>query len=452
MSTARTNQIAAMFAGEPALVSHERAEQFAACIAGLAARPHIDEMLAETSAATSTFWPDPESWKATYRPYDVVNGVLHIPVKGVLLHNFPWADGNYATGYEYILRAFERGCEDFAAGNIKGIALVLHTPGGMVAGCGDTADKMADLKAAVGVPVRSFAHESAYSAGYWIASVADHIAVSSTGGVGSIGVVTSHMDVSEALGKQGVKITFIHAGKFKVEGNAYEPLSADAKARIQARIDELYQVFVSAVARNRGMDEQAVRDTEALTFSATQALSNELADSIGSFEDTLSAFADHLSSEGDIVMANLVTAAVDQAAIDAAVATALETERTAAAAASATAASAAAVAAVSADRERQKAITGCDEATGRTDLASHIALNTSMNVDDAKAMLAAAPLAAAAPAAVEQTPFEAAASQNNPELGADGGPASEAANDDASNDVLALVRGVGIAGFAPAAA
>ena len=201
------------------------------------------------------------------------------------------------------------------------------------------------------------------------------------------------------------------------------------------------------------MDEQAIRDTEALTFSATQALSNGLADSIGSFEDTLSAFAEHLSSEGDIVMANLVTAAVDQAAIDAAVATALETERTAAAAASAAAASAAAVAAVSADRERQKAITGCDEATGRGSLASHIALNTSMNVDDAKAMLAAAPLAAAAPVAdAALTPFDAAASQDNPELGADGGSASEAANDDASNDVLALVRGVGIAGFAPAAA
>ena len=452
MSTAPTNQVAAMFAGEPALVSPERGEQFGACLAGLATRPHIDEILAETSAETSTFWPDPESWKASYRPYDVVNGVLHIPVKGVLLHNFPWADGNYATGYEYILRAFERGCEDFAAGNIKGIALVLHTPGGMVAGCGDTADKMVVLKDACGVPVRGFAHESAYSAGYWIASVADHIAVSRTGGVGSIGVVTSHMDVSEALGKQGVKITFIHAGKFKVEGNAYEPLSADAKARIQARIDELYQVFVSAVARNRGMDEQAVRDTEALTFTATQALSNGLADSIGPLDDALSAFAEHLSSEGETEMANLVPAAVDQTAIDTAVAAALETERTAAAAASATAASAAAVAAVSADRERQKAITGCDEATGRTDLASHIALNTSMNVDDAKAMLAAAPAAvAAAPIAVE-TPFDAAASVDNPELGAEGGANLDAANDDASKDVLALVRGVGIAGFAPAAA
>lgn len=447
MSTAPTNQVAAMFAGEPALVSPERGEQFGACLAGLATRPHIDEMLAETSAETSTFWPDPESWKASYRPYDVVNGVLHIPVKGVLLHNFPWAEGNYATGYEYILRAFERGCEDFAAGNIKGIALVLHTPGGMVAGCGDTADKMVALKIAYGVPVRAFAHESAYSAGYWIASVADHIAVSRTGGVGSVGVVTSHMDVSEALGKQGVKITFIHAGKFKVEGNAYEPLSPDAKARIQARIDELYQVFVSAVARNRGMDEQAVRDTEALTFTATQALSNGLADSIGPLDDALSAFAEHLSSEGETEMANLVPAAVDQTAIDTAVAAALETERTATAAASATAATAA----VTADRERQKAITGCDEAKDRGALASHIALNTSMGLDDAKAMLAAAPVAAAPPTTVE-TPFDAAASANNPELGADGGPASEAANDDASSDVLALVRGVGIAGFAPAAA
>jgi hypothetical protein len=44
-----------------------------------------------------------------YRPYVVRDGVLRIPVKGVLLHDFPFAFGSWATGYTYIARALDRG-------------------------------------------------------------------------------------------------------------------------------------------------------------------------------------------------------------------------------------------------------------------------------------------------------------------------------------------------------
>lgn len=439
-----TNPIMAMFASEPALVSSEKTDQFMACVTALAGRPDIDKMLAETASASDNFWPEPDSWKASYRPYVVVNGILQIPVRGVLLHNFPWQDGGWATGYDYILRAFQRGVEDFKAGNIKGIALICHTPGGMVAGCGDTANKMVALKTESGVPVRGFAHESAYSAGYWIISTADRIDVSSTGGVGSIGVVTSHTDWSEWNKKMGFAHTYIFEGKHKVDGNGDAPLPDDVKQRIQARLHELYEVFVSSVARNRGMDPQAVRDTEALTFTATQALSNGLADFIGPLDDALSAFADDLSSsEGDENMSTPKdTAAVDQAAIDTAVTAAL-------AKASADQASAV-VEARNAERARVSGITGCDEAKGREALASHIAMNTDMSVDDAKAMLAAAPAAAAAPVADTQTPFDAAASKDNPDLGAGNGSGGDAAAGDRSGEIMALVRNAGIVGFNPA--
>lgn len=46
-------------------------------------------------------------------------------------------------------------------------------------------------------------------------------------------------------------------------------------------------------------------------------------------------------------------------------------------------------------KARIKAITACDEAKGRESLAEHIAFNTSMSADDAKAMLAASPKAEA---------------------------------------------------------
>src|SRR5690606_35412971 len=106
-------------------------------------------------------------------------------------------------------------------------------------------------------------------------------------GVGSIGVVTSHVDMSKMMDDIGYKITFIHAGKHKVDGNSYESLKPEVKERIQARINELYDVFVATVARNRGLDEQAVRDTEALTFSPSEAMSKGLADSVGPLDDAV---------------------------------------------------------------------------------------------------------------------------------------------------------------------
>ena len=71
----------------------------------------------------------------------------------------------------------------------------------MVAGNFDLVDR---IFAARGVkPIRAYAAESAYSAAYSIASAADDITVSRTGGVGSIGVVTVHADYSQALDAGG---------------------------------------------------------------------------------------------------------------------------------------------------------------------------------------------------------------------------------------------------------
>jgi ClpP class serine protease len=169
----------------------------------------------------------------------------------------------------------------------------------MVSGNFDLVDHIASKRGVK--PIAGFANEHAYSAGYSLISAVDpgRLSVARTGGVGSIGVVTAHVDYSEAMKNSGVKVTFIHAGKYKVEGNPYETLSDDAKERIQTRIDGLYDIFVSTVARNRGIDEKDVRATEALTFSADEAVSKGLADSVGSLEDAIAAFAADMSNRKD---------------------------------------------------------------------------------------------------------------------------------------------------------
>jgi ClpP class serine protease len=448
MSIAR-HPLLESFDNGASLIDDARASRVESCVQHLVAHEHGKAMIEDRAFNNDNFWPPAESWEARYRPYVVKDGVLHIPVKGVLLHDFGYAVGDWVTGYVYIQRAFERGCVDFAAGLIKGIAFIADTPGGMVAGCFDAVDKMYALKLATGVPVRAFAHEGAYSAGYAIiGGVADDITVSRTGGVGSIGVVTSHIDASGMMEQRGLRRTWIFKGAHKVDGNSDGPLPEEVKARWLTRITESYEVFVSTVARNRSqLSEEAVRETEALTFTATQALSNGLADHIGSLDDALAAYAADLSShEGDDEMSTQDTAAQSQAAIDQA-----RTDGHAAGLAEGT------VAGQKAAVDRINAILGSDEAKVRPKAALSAALKTGMSADEAKAFLGdlpeeAAQTAAPVAAAVEDT-FEASMEATpNPDLGANGGKKKEQDAVTAEvDDLRALAVGVGLKGYtAPA--
>lgn len=397
----------------------------------------------DTPVMSDGFWFASDDWRSAYRPYVVRDGVLLIPVKGVLLNNFPWALGNWATGYEYIWKAFERGQRD---PEVRGIALVCDTPGGMVAGNFELVDKMFAYPNRK--PMRGYAHESAYSAGYSIISVADTVTVSRTGGVGSIGVVTSHVDVSKMMADIGWNITFIHAGKHKVDGNPYEALPDDVKARIQARIDDIYSIFVSTVARNREMDEQAVRDTEALTYSAPEALSIGLADSIGPFDDALADFSASLNpKEGDETMAELTQADIDNAR-----AQGVESGRTEGLAQGKTEGAAA-------ERARINAILSSDAGKDRPKAALSAALKTDMTVEQAEAFLADLPAESAPKAegdsglnagAAPKGMFEAAMEKTqNPNVGDGGAGADNQSDGDATaSNVVALGKKYGIKGFA----
>lgn len=282
----------ARFAGAPALVAPERRANFESSLIALAADPAAAQLAASRAGSNNQFWTElGDALTKRVRPYIVQNGMLLVPVKGVLLHDFPYQVYNYATGYEYIWEAVKRGLDDAA---VKGIAFVIDSPGGEAAGNFDLVDRIYGRRGEK--PIRAFAAEVAYSGAYSIASVADTITVSRTGGVGSIGVVTSHLDISKAYAEIGFKVTFIFAGKHKVDGNAYEPLPKEVRDRIQSRVDDLYGVFVATVARNRGLSEQAVRATEALTFSASESVANGLADAICALDTSLAAFAADLAN------------------------------------------------------------------------------------------------------------------------------------------------------------
>jgi ClpP class serine protease len=154
----------------------------------------------------------------------------------------------------------------------------------VVGGLFDLVDQIRAIKAGTDKPIWAVANESALSAAYAVASTADRLYVTQTGELGSIGVMAVHVDESAADAKAGLAWTFVFAGESKADGNAHEPLSARARATIQADVDRLYAQLCGLVAANRGLTNETVRGTDAGVYRGEFAIRARLADRLGALD------------------------------------------------------------------------------------------------------------------------------------------------------------------------
>jgi signal peptide peptidase SppA len=223
------------------------------------------------------------------RPYDLVDGVAIIPIKGILVHGCTWCGWN-ETDYASICEKMIEAVED---DEVRGIAMHIGSPGGEVAGCFDLADTIFSLRGEK--PIWAIVDESAYSAAYALASCADRIIVPRTGGTGSIGVISMHVDITAALEKFGIKVTTIQYGARKSDSYPTTPLSDAARERFQADIDKMGEMFVDLVARNRGLAASKVRGTEAGCFLGELGVTAGLADEVLSPDEAFVSLRDQVS-------------------------------------------------------------------------------------------------------------------------------------------------------------
>jgi len=180
-------------------------------------------------------------------PYPVVDGIAVIEISGVLIHRGGWiGQSSGQTSYEGIAAQIEAATRD---PSVRAVALEIDSFGGEVAGVFDLADRIRAIRGSK--PVWAFVAEHAFSAGYALASQADRILLPRTGVVGSIGVVVMHADLSGQLDQDGVRVTLVHSGQHKVDGNPYEPLPENVRDDIQREIDVLRFLFTETVAAGR---------------------------------------------------------------------------------------------------------------------------------------------------------------------------------------------------------
>lgn len=317
--------------------------------------------------------------------------------------------------------------------SVRGILLEFDSMGGEsngVAALGDLIRATDQRK-----PTIAHANEIAFSAAYWLASSASEVMMAKTGMVGSVGVIMLHVDQSRLDEKRGLDVTHITAGARKADFSPHAPLSETALANAQAMVDRMMSHFVAHVAAAREIPEDAVRATEAGLLHPDEALAAGMVDDVGTLDDALARLsvlmndsskrkfygrAAALAQSGQPIGDNTMSDAPKGAAPNAAAITPeqLADARAAGKAEGQTvAAEDAAKAARLAERARISAITSHAEAAGRDKLAAHLAHKTDISVDDAVAMMAAAPKET--PPAVGNTFAAAMAGVPNPRVGAD---------------------------------
>ena len=351
--------------------------------------------------------------KAQNKPFAFQDGVAIIPIHGSLINRFGQCYG-YVTGYNFIRRQRDAAMAD---PDVTAIVYDVNSGGGEAAGCFELADESFALRGTK--PTISVVDSACYSAAYALASTSDQVVVTPTGGAGSVGVYTMHVDMSKMLENWGLEITLIHAGEHKVDGHPYAELPEDVRADMQKSVDATYNKFVESVARNRNLSVEAVKDTQARCYSADDALALGLIDSVASPLEAIRAFlGGHSEASNDETTGDSL----------------MELNE-----------------AKQAERQRVGAIIGHPNAKGREAMANHLALNTDMSVDDAAALLAVAPVAHVE--VVEKTEeaakpknekfVEAMNQDDHPNVGPDGKPLESAEKTQANELMEAFTAATG---------
>lgn len=210
-----------------------------------------------------------------------------IPLQGVISHRMGGMtemSGGMST--ERFAQMFRHAMAD---DSVSAIVADIDSPGGTIAGVTELHKEIMSARG----QKKLVAHINGLgaSAAYWLASAFDEIWATPSATVGSIGIIASHIDTSKADEKNGVTRTTFTAGKYKGEGHG--PLTDEAKAATQARLDEAFAMMTADIGGGRGVDASVVRDGfgEGRVVSAKSAKKLAMIDKIGTFDELVAKLA-----------------------------------------------------------------------------------------------------------------------------------------------------------------
>ncbi len=189
----------------------------------------------------------------------------------------------------------------FSDESIKGILLVIDSPGS-TAGAGNSLyDEIKTLKKEYPKPIITLVENLCTSGAYWIACATDHIVTPGSGVLGNIGTQFNSIHIHKLLEKYDIEYTTISSGKYKTVGNPFTPLTTEQKEHIQHIQDDIYKQFVEVVAKERKLSLLQVNTwADGKLFTGRQAVQLGLADSNGSLQHATHVLKEKAFIDGSI--------------------------------------------------------------------------------------------------------------------------------------------------------
>jgi protease-4 len=209
-----------------------------------------------------------------------------IKVEGTIMPPF--------TGH--VLKAIEQAEKD---DNVKGVVLVVDSPGGLVADSNEIYHALRKLETDKHKLINVSMKRLAASGGYYVSMGAGPdgvIFAEPTCWTGSIGVILPHYDVSGLAEKIGVKEDSLKTGPYKDTLSFFRPVSETDKKLWMDILDETLTRFVDVIAGSRkGLDAKKVREmATGQVFTANQAKERKLVDQIGFLDDSVNSLKERL--------------------------------------------------------------------------------------------------------------------------------------------------------------
>ena len=169
--------------------------------------------------------------------------------------------------------------------SIKGVLLVIDSPGGSVSASIEVADMLKKL--GEDLPVVAYVQGSMASGSYYAGMYASEIVANRGALIGSIGVIFSGYNISQLLETLGIQEQVLKKGTYKEVGTMSRQWSEQEREFLDNLLDEQYTMFVDDVKQARG--QRLTQDSEAFAqgkiFSAKAALELGLIDRVGSLHD-----------------------------------------------------------------------------------------------------------------------------------------------------------------------
>jgi protease-4 len=195
---------------------------------------------------------------------------------------------------ETIAKAFRDAAKD---PKIKAILLRVNSPGGTPSGAETIRHALIRAKDS-GKPIFVSMGEMAASGGYWVAMDADHIVAEPATLTGSIGVVSGKFVLGGLWQKLGVKWERMETGENAHLSSNLDAYSPFARERMNALMDETYQVFLSNVSAARKIPIDKMPDlAKGRVFTGDEALKLGLVDELGGMQTTIVALKKQLKME-----------------------------------------------------------------------------------------------------------------------------------------------------------